>query len=113
GGTSGGAGSRRERRAAQHRVGLLPLQCRRPVLAVRATSNLTGAHAKDTATRGVARRGSRRPRRDRLRGLSHRRCPPRAHARGPREDRKSTRLNSSHVAISYAVFCLKKKKEQK
>src|SRR5207253_10443302 len=27
------------------------------------------------------------------------------------EDRKSTRLNSSHVAISYAVFCLKKKME--
>src|SRR5690625_6771607 len=27
------------------------------------------------------------------------------------KDRKSTRLNSSHVAISYAVFCLKKKKE--
>src|SRR5437660_12802528 len=27
-----------------------------------------------------------------------------------RVDRKSTRLNSSHVAISYAVFCLKKKK---
>src|SRR5690625_6851358 len=26
-------------------------------------------------------------------------------------DRKSTRLNSSHVAISYAVFCLKKKKK--
>src|SRR5207253_6575327 len=29
---------------------------------------------------------------------------------GLRGDRKSTRLNSSHVAISYAVFCLKKKK---
>src|SRR5207253_9964001 len=28
-----------------------------------------------------------------------------------RIDRKSTRLNSSHVAISYAVFCLKKKKD--
>src|SRR6266496_5707899 len=28
-------------------------------------------------------------------------------------DRKSTRLNSSHVEISYAVFCLKKKKEKK
>src|SRR5437870_10435964 len=28
----------------------------------------------------------------------------------PSGDRKSTRLNSSHVAISYAVFCLKKKK---
>src|SRR5438874_10007978 len=29
-----------------------------------------------------------------------------------RLDRKSTRLNSSHVEISYAVFCLKKKKEK-
>src|SRR5437773_9726759 len=27
-------------------------------------------------------------------------------------DRKSTRLNSSHITISYAVFCLKKKKQQ-
>src|SRR2546426_4449417 len=29
------------------------------------------------------------------------------------EDRKSTRLNSSHLVISYAVFCLKKKKKRK
>src|SRR5690349_23172146 len=29
------------------------------------------------------------------------------------EDRKSTRLNSSHVEISYAVFCLKKKKKKR
>src|SRR3989442_6962461 len=29
-----------------------------------------------------------------------------------RRDRKSTRLNSSHVRISYAVFCLKKKKKK-
>src|SRR5438477_5943710 len=29
-----------------------------------------------------------------------------------REDRKSTRLNSSHMSISYAVFCLKKKKKK-
>src|SRR5438132_9173854 len=29
------------------------------------------------------------------------------------EDRKSTRLNSSHTVISYAVFCLKKKNEKK
>src|SRR5690348_17694507 len=28
---------------------------------------------------------------------------------GPQQDRKSTRLNSSHPSISYAVFCLKKK----
>src|SRR5207249_3098669 len=42
---------------------------------------------------------------------------PRPHERGPAlhgrgEDRKSTRLNSSHVSISYAVFCLKKKKKK-
>src|SRR3712207_8668800 len=30
---------------------------------------------------------------------------------GPRRDRKSTRLNSSHANISYAVFCLKKKQK--
>src|SRR5690242_20841176 len=29
----------------------------------------------------------------------------------PKRDRKSTRLNSSHMSISYAVFCLKKKKQ--
>src|SRR5690625_6098859 len=33
------------------------------------------------------------------------------HCRADQGDRKSTRLNSSHVAISYAVFCLKKKKQ--
>src|SRR5437773_7812519 len=32
--------------------------------------------------------------------------------RGGRSDRKSTRLNSSHITISYAVFCLKKKKRK-
>src|SRR2546427_9679701 len=35
----------------------------------------------------------------------------RARRRRRQEDRKSTRLNSSHSQISYAVFCLKKKKE--
>src|SRR5947209_17451973 len=34
---------------------------------------------------------------------------PREHPHGLAEDRKSTRLNSSHANISYAVFCLKKK----
>src|SRR5207253_4415191 len=49
-------------------------------------------------------------------------APPKRHGRAPSvrqvapaaepaTDRKSTRLNSSHVAISYAVFCLKKKSE--
>src|SRR5262245_64527239 len=35
------------------------------------------------------------------------------HAWAEGEDRKSTRLNSSHLGISYAVFCLKKKKKDK
>src|SRR2546426_7508062 len=44
-------------------------------------------------------------------------CRPRSARRGARGrraahgDRKSTRLNSSHLVISYAVFCLKKKKK--
>src|SRR3712207_8609624 len=33
--------------------------------------------------------------------------------RSKKRDRKSTRLNSSHANISYAVFCLKKKKQRK
>src|SRR5690349_22074418 len=37
-------------------------------------------------------------------------APPARGAPPERQDRKSTRLNSSHVEISYAVFCLKKKK---
>src|SRR3712207_8571292 len=38
--------------------------------------------------------------------------PPGPAGSDPRQDRKSTRLNSSHANISYAVFCLKKKKKQ-
>src|SRR5947199_6662016 len=38
-------------------------------------------------------------------------CRESLHPRGSR-DRKSTRLNSSHLGISYAVFCLKKKKSR-
>src|SRR2546430_9270035 len=44
-------------------------------------------------------------RREICRGVAH----PSAHAS---KDRKSTRLNSSHSQISYAVFCFKKKKNQ-
>src|SRR5262245_64311225 len=41
-------------------------------------------------------------------------CPPAsANCEAARSDRKSTRLNSSHLGISYAVFCLKKKKKQR
>src|SRR3712207_8553260 len=52
-----------------------------------------GAHLHDA--RGTAR-------------LGHPPARPQLAGRGP--DRKSTRLNSSHANISYAVFCLKKKK---
>src|SRR5690606_41487360 len=53
--------------------------------------------------------GADQPRRRRLRKAEREAAivPAAAHAE---PDRKSTRLNSSHVKISYAVFCLKKKK---
>src|SRR3712207_7218282 len=59
--------------------------------------------------RGAADRGRDRDQRahHRGRGVQH----GAVHGRGgDRRDRKSTRLNSSHANISYAVFCLKKKK---
>src|SRR5256885_10974957 len=43
--------------------------------------------------------------------LMTREPPDEGQGRSRRLDRKSTRLNSSHLVISYAVFCLKKKKE--
>src|SRR5262245_64278199 len=65
--------------------------------------------------RGEARPGAAR--RDRLGqdvhdGQRHR-PGPEADARAVAQDRKSTRLNSSHLGISYAVFCLKKKKNER
>src|SRR5438105_11695868 len=46
----------------------------------------------------------------RRRSRTHRDRRHRRDTAGDRQDRKSTRLNSSHEWISYAVFCLKKKK---
>src|SRR3712207_8223113 len=57
----------------------------------------------------VPRADVRLPGVGRVRDAAGRRAERLAGARG-REDRKSTRLNSSHANISYAVFCLKKKK---
>src|SRR3712207_8218484 len=61
-----------------------------------------------------------RPRDDALSGQEARNChgtTSRTTTNGGRDattpDRKSTRLNSSHANISYAVFCLKKKKNKK
>src|SRR5690242_21737915 len=56
--------------------------------------------------------------RDRARALRSRGDAAHFHSLSPRlrlvhaRDRKSTRLNSSHMSISYAVFCLKKKKKK-
>src|SRR6266403_1126137 len=52
-----------------------------------------------------------RPGRGRRRPAARRRHARDARAHGQPPDRKSTRLNSSHVEISYAVFCLKKKSQ--
>src|SRR5262245_63109115 len=45
-------------------------------------------------------------------GLQFGAHPQSDHGSWIRKDRKSTRLNSSHLGISYAVFCLKKKKKE-
>src|SRR2546430_7961034 len=58
-----------------------------------------------TLFRSVVRRAHRVSR-----GLHVRVHPRRRGGEAPARDRKSTRLNSSHSQISYAVFCLKKKK---
>src|SRR5699024_11435100 len=47
------------------------------------------------------------------RAIAHRRTFASSDDEAHLKDRKSTRLNSSHVSISYAVFCLKKKKKHK
>src|SRR3712207_4682866 len=57
------------------------------------------------------RMGAQHPRRRRAALLDHLPEPAAAGPIGAR-DRKSTRLNSSHANISYAVFCLKKKTKQ-
>src|SRR5690349_24135475 len=54
--------------------------------------------------------GRREIGRDRVVPVADPRKDVRGHVQG---DRKSTRLNSSHVEIAYAVFCLKKKKNKK
>src|SRR5256885_6223683 len=63
-------------------------------------------------TRAVARIGSVDHPGPAVAGEHHGMLPP-GRDLGAQGDRKSTRLNSSHLVISYAVFCLKKKKNEK
>src|SRR5206468_5168664 len=75
----------------------------------RGGGTVRGDHARGAGTRGRGdpRAGAAAGRR---RGGAVRAAGGIGEARLPAEDRKSTRLNSSHDQISYAVFCLKKKK---
>src|SRR5205807_10254174 len=79
----------------------------------RRSSDLGVWRCRDTIRRPAlhrsGRRGGRRARGARAGRRRSTRPPTRVLPRG---DRKSTRLNSSHLVISYAVFCLKKKKKQ-
>src|SRR5439155_25356232 len=101
-----------------HHVFFLRYGCHRDLhsFPTRRSSDLVRRVAPRTPVRPERRAEARRDpvlRAGRLRPLPpgaralRRRVPRGRHAAG---DRKSTRLNSSHVATSYAVFCLKKKK---
>src|SRR5438034_8802827 len=65
-----------------------------PLTETAGTGGVAGSTSFSTMARGASARSSSRK-------------------RDGRQDRKSTRLNSSHTVISYAVFCLKKKKNHK
>src|SRR5690606_41909728 len=98
-----------------------PDHCRQRPVPTRRSSDLPHPEARRVgASRRAARRGlETAPGARGAEGRGHRPDPP-AVARaagcaggGARSrDRKSTRLNSSHVKISYAVFCLKKKNKE-
>src|SRR2546426_5709686 len=70
----------------------------------------TVVRPRQAAHRRLHRRGRERPVRARRIRNRDRPRPDGVHYTG--RDRKSTRLNSSHLVISYAVFCLKKKKRK-
>src|SRR2546426_4678481 len=67
-----------------------------------------GGRVRGEGRRGELPTGQGRRRRGRVL-----RSDGRPEARRDHRDRKSTRLNSSHLVISYAVFCLKKKKTER
>src|SRR5699024_12679088 len=84
----------------------LPISSHRELLLEESHEHRVHARRHRGAGRVPAR--SILPHSDERRDRRDRRC---ARDRWSGRDRKSTRLNSSHVSISYAVFCLKKKRE--
>src|SRR5256885_11152931 len=80
-----------------------PAGDRRPVDLLAGTAEVRHRRARQARLLGPYRAADLAPSAGRLVGHGH---PARGRVAG---DRKSTRLNSSHLVISYAVFCLKKK----
>src|SRR6266480_111250 len=89
-------------RAAQARIGRQRPDQRRRVLHLAGHPLEVCARQEQQAVAGEELAALRLLHRFEMRGVG-----------GERGDRKSTRLNSSHMSISYAVFCLKKKKKKK
>src|SRR5256885_12178734 len=86
--------------------GLTQVDFRRSVSRETASRLRLKASQRASSTRPMARPASVR----RMSALSSRSCSRNSARLVNMRDRKSTRLNSSHLVISYAVFCLKKKK---
>src|SRR5438045_6003552 len=90
----------------------MPLHCRREPERRKAAHCLSAERTVLPAARDAA--GSRAESRTLIRRAVRHRAGrrPMPLRRLEEQDRKSTRLNSSHLGISYAVFCLKKKKKE-
>src|SRR5699024_12591304 len=71
---------------------------------------ISGADRSHRLLLAIAARARRGGHQIRCGAVLHAAAPDPGNGRLCSSDRKSTRLNSSHVSISYAVFCLKKKK---
>src|SRR5690625_5498327 len=102
---------------AKHRIHTVQRTVRRQHTVAQHLGQTNQLECGSTAL-GVTGQGLLRNDKQRVTSIAaHRRCDALMQVRlirviGIGGDRKSTRLNSSHVAISYAVFCLKKKTQQ-
>src|SRR5256884_1981893 len=83
--------------------------CALPISSLSIRSSLWRRRRKRRKARRTTKKRTAAPPRTRRRKTAPR---PTKKRKSPRRDRKSTRLNSSHGYISYAVFCLKKKNHQ-
>src|SRR5690606_41636710 len=96
----------RETPAATTEISTLSLHDALPIC-----RNARGTRGAGRGRAAARHRAGRRDRGARVGARTYVRARRRRRANRRGRDRKSTRLNSSHVKISYAVFCLKKKKK--